>query len=328
MRDTCGPSAKEQTYECFMCLRKFRSCVFLIIIKTNYTSKLSAIMTMSTTSYQMTPFYAPSGDDRTQYNPHQYYNNYAFAPSQAPPHPDRSVAYGQSGNGNNAFGFASPPAPTLQDVYAEFGTAPSTSPLGSTQTASFDLLDDSAPPPPSAQQQQHNDLQTAAFLAAQQQQSSSLTASSRAIVTTDDIPSEIIASQERALAEAKRLQQQRRAGTSASSSSTAMVTVPEIAVPESHNPTGSDAVHPNRPVWKQTRGAKTVAGAAAGSIVGGLMFGPAFPVGMVLGGAAGGYATNKLSKQGERRAQRKWEQSSFQAGAQRSLTAKSEATMV
>jgi hypothetical protein len=141
----------------------------------------------------------------------------------------------------------------------------------------------------------------------------------------EDIPSEIIASQERALAEAKQRAVTRTSNSLTTTTSGALV--PSIpVVPESNNPTGSDAVHPNRLVWKQTRGTKTCAGAAGGAIVGGVIFGPAFPVGMVLGGAAGGYVTNKLSKHGERRAQRKWEQSNYQQAAAHSQVAHS--TMV
>ena len=89
---------------------------------------------------QLTPYYAPSSsDDRTQYNGNSYYNNYAFAPNQAPPHPDASVAGGwqqqtspsNSGLSGMDVSFASPPPPTLQQVQAEFGTS-----------KSVDLLDD------------------------------------------------------------------------------------------------------------------------------------------------------------------------------------------
>lgn len=300
---------------------------------------------------QLTPYYVPApsaadagGDDqRTQYNGNSYYNQYGYSPNQAPPHPDASVAW-QPTNPNGGgrpvdinINFASPPPPTLQEVYAECGTPVNTSPLSSGNNGSFDLLDDY----PSSYQQSpnnnnnnntasmtsyHNDLQTAAFLAAQQE-SKQLTssASSRAIASRDDIPSEIIASQERAMAEIQQRRQQHQSKSSSSltphSSNSQyynqeLVTLPEVA--PSSNPTGSDAVHPNRPVWKKTRGTKTLAGATGGAIVGGIMFGPAFPIGMVLGGATGGYAANKLSKNGERRAQRKWEQSSFQRGAEHS----------
>ncbi len=232
---------------------------------------------------QVTPYYAPSGalgdDQHTYYNGNGYYSNYVFSPNQAPPHPDASVYHSQP----TTMGFASPPPPTLQEVYSEFG-APGSHVV--------DLLDTS------------NDLQAATYVA--QQESQLANSVPREISTIDDISSEIIASQERAMAEAKR-----RSHTGSSVTSRAL-TAPITAIPESTNPSGSDAVHPNRLVWKHTRSGKTAAGAAGGALVGGVMFGPAFPVGMVLGGAAGGYVTNKLSKSGERRAQRKWEQSNFQ----------------
>jgi hypothetical protein len=146
-----------------------------------------------------------------------------------------------------------------------------------------------------------------------------------------NIPLEIVESQQRAMEQAKQRQQQHHNGNgSAGTDSRALATtsVRTLAVPRSNNPVGSDAIHPNRMQWKAARGSKTVVGATSGAIIGGLAFGPAFPVGMVLGGAVGGYATNKLSKQGERRAQREWEQSSVQHGAKHSVTAKSHGSMV
>jgi len=226
---------------------------------------------------QMTPYYASSGEDqRTYYNGNGYYNNYGFAPNQAPPHPDASVYQPQQTYPSTSMNFASPPPPTLHEVYTEFGVP---------ENHVVDLLDTS------------NDLQAATYVA--QHESRLVNSVPLEITTTEDIPSEIIASQERALEEAKN-----RNRTTGSHTTSRALTTAIPTVPESMNPSGSDAVHPNRPVWKQTRGSKTAAGAAGGAIVGGVIFGPAFPVGMVLGGAAGGYVTNKLSKSGERRAQR------------------------
>jgi hypothetical protein len=85
-----------------------------------------------------------------------------------------------------------------------------------------------------------------------------------------------------------------------------------IHVPRSHNPTGSDAVHPRRAEMKQARKVNTATAATGGAIVGGVLFGPAWPLGVVVGGAAGAVAGKQISKAGERRAQRKWEKKSFQ----------------
>jgi hypothetical protein len=289
---------------------------------------------MSNMQQQMTPFYASAstaGDDqRSHYNGNGYYNNYGYSSNQAPPHPEASVAWQNGSSPSTAHpsavgvdaSFSSAPPPTLQDLYSEFGPStptPLSSAAGNNQNnGSFDLLDGSYNyNSATAATMYHNDLQTAALLAAQQE--SQLTASSRAVIaTTDDIPGDIIASQERAMAEAKQ-RQQSNTNTSTSQEQRQLVTLPEgVMTSSSSNPTGSDAVHPNRATWKKTRGSKTAAGVAGGAIVGGVMFGPAFPIGMVLGGATGGYAANKLSKTGERRAQRKWEQSSYQRDADHS----------
>jgi uncharacterized protein YcfJ len=77
----------------------------------------------------------------------------------------------------------------------------------------------------------------------------------------------------------------------------------------------TDAIHPNKYKMKQQRRGMTAMGAVGGAVVGTMVF----PViGTAVGGAAAGYACNKLSKQGERRAQRKWEQTSFQRQASQS----------
>jgi len=83
----------------------------------------------------------------------------------------------------------------------------------------------------------------------------------------------------------------------------------------------SEAVHPLKNHMKQARPYKTAAGAAGGAVLGGVVMAPVFPVGMMLGGVAGGMATNKACKAGEKRAQRKWEQNSFQRGTESSLVA-------
>jgi hypothetical protein len=69
---------------------------------------------------------------------------------------------------------------------------------------------------------------------------------------------------------------------------------------------------------KTERKSKTFAGSLGGAAVGILIGGP---IGLVICGAAGGYASNKLSKQGERRMQRKFEQANFQKYASHSPAA-------
>ena len=258
--------------------------------------------------FQMTPFYAPASDDRKHYNADGYYNNYGNSAAPAPHHPDPTTW-------NN--GFASPPPPTWNQVQQEFGRNQSNG-------NSFDLLDNTNVP-------------VGAYLASRAPSvtpygapEGSMTQSAtfgHELSYDSDIPPEIIASQERAMEEAKN-RQRHGSGGSGSSGSERRVTVQTAVVPRSSNPAGSDAVHPNRNQWKQSRGAKTAVGATSGAIIGGIAFGPAFPVGMVLGGAVGGYATNKLSKHGERRAQRDWEQSSVQHGAMSSLAGRSHASVV
>lgn len=135
--------------------------------------------------------------------------------------------------------------------------------------------------------------------------------------TNEDVPADIVASQARALAQIRKQQTTTSRNPSHYNAPSQALVVP-FEVPCSCNPSGSDSIHPQRMVMKQQRKAKTAAGVVGGAVVGGLAFGPAFPVGMVLGGTVGGYATNKISKSGERRAQRKWEQHTFQRGTQES----------
>jgi hypothetical protein len=77
----------------------------------------------------------------------------------------------------------------------------------------------------------------------------------------------------------------------------------------------SDAIHPQKYSMKMSRRNKTAVGAVSGALVGTMVF-PV--VGTVVGGYVGGYTINKIHKSGERRAQRKWEQTSFQATARQS----------
>jgi hypothetical protein len=142
----------------------------------------------------------------------------------------------------------------------------------------------------------------------------------------DDDLAAIIASQERAFAEAK------NGGNRNNRSAVSAMTTYENRTYENHraprvSASGrplSDAIHPQKYEMKKSRKNKTAAGATGGAIVGGILAGPAFPVGMALGGAAGGYAANKFSKFGERRAQRKHEQSNFQQAASQNALVQSE----
>lgn len=122
----------------------------------------------------------------------------------------------------------------------------------------------------------------------------------------DDIPDDIVASQARAWKDAQTRDY-----------STTMTTYQQsqqLKVPKSRNATGSDSVHPNKDIMKSERQLTTAAAAASGAVLGAIVTGPAFPVGMIVGGVISGYTANKVHKQGERRAQRKWEQSNFQHG--------------
>ncbi|KAL3921032.1 MAG: hypothetical protein SGILL_002966 [Bacillariaceae sp.] len=102
-----------------------------------------------------------------------------------------------------------------------------------------------------------------------------------------------------------------------------------VTVPRSHNPSGSDAVHPRRKEMKQARKIKQATAATGGAIVGGVLFGPAWPIGVVAGGAVGAVAGKQISKAGERRAQRKWEKQTFrQYAASESAVVKGEHDML
>jgi hypothetical protein len=125
---------------------------------------------------------------------------------------------------------------------------------------------------------------------------------------------EIIASQERAMEQAKSRNSPSRAITTTTnthpSSNRSMV-----VAPNSQNPTGSDAVHPLKKQMKRQRHAKMAAGGVGGALVGTLVLGP---VGTFLGAPIGCYTANKISKKGERRAQRKFEQHSVREQAMNS----------
>jgi hypothetical protein len=83
----------------------------------------------------------------------------------------------------------------------------------------------------------------------------------------------------------------------------------------------TDAIHPNKYKMKQQRRDATAICVVGGAVVGTIIL----PVlGTAVGGAAAGYACNKLSKRGEQRLQRKWEQSSFQRQATLSHTVNAE----
>lgn len=79
----------------------------------------------------------------------------------------------------------------------------------------------------------------------------------------------------------------------------------------------TEAIHPDKYKMKQKRRGATAVGIVGGAVVGTMVF----PVlGTAIGGAAAGYACNKFSKHSERRAQRAWEQYSFQQQALESHT--------
>ena len=141
------------------------------------------------------------------------------------------------------------------------------------------------------------------------------------------LSNDVIASQERAMALAKQRASQRTAVTTSTVSfqtstnlprhlpaqeqSLTMVQYTPTMTPSS-SITDGPVVHPRKKQMKQVRKVKTATGVVGGAVVGTVILGP---VGTVLGGAVGGVATNRICKAGERRAQRKFEQSNFQAAA-------------
>jgi len=70
-------------------------------------------------------------------------------------------------------------------------------------------------------------------------------------------------------------------------------------------------VHPKKYQMKTERKVKTAASATAGMVVGGLILAPVFPIGMAAGAAVGGYTAKVISRSGERKQQRKWDQKNF-----------------
>jgi hypothetical protein len=137
---------------------------------------------------------------------------------------------------------------------------------------------------------------------------------------------DIIASQERAMAQSKRGNSSSRAlvTTTNTHGSYPTTSTSMVVSPTSRNrPAGtSDAIHPMKKEMKQRRHVKMAAGGVGGALMGTLVLGP---VGTVLGIPIGVYTTNKLAKQGERRAQRKFEQHSVQEQAMNSKAMQSAA---
>ena len=145
---------------------------------------------------------------------------------------------------------------------------------------------------------------------------------------------ELVAAQQRILDDIRRRQQQNQSDEAmARGISTSAVLVEQrrydannrcralvIPGPGMYDP--SPVVHPQKSQMKQSRPYKTALGATGGAVAGGLMLAPVFPLGMVLGGVAGGVATQKACKAGEKRAQCKWEQESFQQGTETSPLAR------
>jgi hypothetical protein len=133
---------------------------------------------------------------------------------------------------------------------------------------------------------------------------------SETMIVKNDCPADIVASQERAMNEIKR--------QSHSSAPINHESHDHLKVPKSSNPTGSDAVHPYKKQMKQDRHLKMAIGGVGGAIFGTLIGGP---IGLVFITPLAIYGSNKISKKGEKRAQRRWEKASVQRGANASLTA-------
>ena len=91
-----------------------------------------------------------------------------------------------------------------------------------------------------------------------------------------------------------------------------------VTVPTSQNNPmmgTSEAIHPRKSQMKREQHAKLAVSVVSGALVGTLVLGP---VGTVLGAPLGCYTAKKLSKHGERQAQRKWEHASVQHAATQS----------
>jgi hypothetical protein len=146
-----------------------------------------------------------------------------------------------------------------------------------------------------------------------------------ASATISDVTSGFIVSQEQAFVAARRSNARfsnvfaRRSSKSKSNYGSAPPPFNALVPsrPSDRNSVGTpDAVHPKRQKMKKQRKIKTAVAVGAGVVVGGIIIGP---VGLVVGGVIGGVAANKLSKAGERRAQRKFERENYQRAAQQSM---------
>lgn len=67
-------------------------------------------------------------------------------------------------------------------------------------------------------------------------------------------------------------------------------------------------VHPNKYTMKAERKVKTAASASAGAVIGSVVLLPIWPIGAIVGAAVGGYAGKVVSRSGERKKQRKWDE--------------------
>ncbi|KAG7339110.1 hypothetical protein IV203_025839 [Nitzschia inconspicua] len=272
---------------------------------------------------QIVPHYGPTGSYNAQYQNYQvpsstgtpqYVSNTVSAASGNPP----DLLETLYGSGNSYSLEQSPSGNTADDLFAAFEGAP----VGNSNKA---VVASRATP-------QVDDAFISSFskeeLAEQERLLKEIEQrknNSTAIVPTEVNDMTVYQHQERLWNSAHQQQQQRKSNSysnsmvpHSSSAYPSTMTVYEstnehmIPVPRSHNPSGSDAVHPRRAEMKQARKVKTAGAATGGAIVGGIIFGPAWPLGVVVGGAAGAVAGKQISKAGERRAQRKWEKKSFQ----------------
>lgn len=264
---------------------------------------------MASSSYQQQQQYSPT--QTTSSSAAGMYDPFGQQAQVSPSTPQQQASGAGAGAGTGgAFGFAQPPTTPEYQHYQQQHQQNQFSPASSQA-----LVPSYGPPPTTTPSQPQSSPSTS---------------------NLDPDLAAIIASQERAMAEARERNLQGPSSSMISSTSSTYsnsnrgnALVPQA--PHSAPPSTlvdstaqrnsrkiSDAIHPGKFSMKSERKTKTAAGAASGAVIGGLMFGPAFPVGMVLGGAVGGYATNKLSKSGERRAQREYEQANFQKQALRS----------
>lgn len=269
---------------------------------------------------QLVPHYGPAGQQQSYYQNYQIpstdqpqYMNYASSTVAASNPPDLlEASYGSS---SNSYGLEqSPSGNTADDVLAAFETAPA--PAGLSSSAPTNNVITSPSP---------NDAFINSFtkeeLAEQERLMKEIEQRKSSMVVPTEVSDVTVYEQQDRLWNSYHEQRNQHPHDSmvphSSLSYPSTMTVYEsnehmITVPRSHNPTGSDAVHPRRAEMKQARKVKTATAATGGAIVGGVIFGPAWPLGVVVGGAAGAVAGKQLSKVGERRAQRKWEKKNFQ----------------